>query len=120
MMKNLSDAERNRIEVLMKEIEQEEPALRLMQSEQSFSSNGSRSIQGGSSVVPSSIEDDRLTIVSAAGSQLSLAKSMIGEGDMKKLENIDSSLRQLVPIDKWEMCSLKPNNQRTLSTIQDI
>lgn len=119
MMNNLSDAERDRVDALLREIEIEEPELRKLQTEISFNSKRDKLAQG-SSVNQSNIEEDRLTIISATPSSLTVAKSMMADNEAKMIENIDNNLRQLVPIDKWEICSLKPQNQKTLSTIQDI
>lgn len=117
MMNNLSDAERNRLDALMKEIEIEEPELRKLKTEMSFTTNRGKA---NTSASQSNIEEDRLTVISAAPSSMTVAKSMISDTEAKMIENIDNNLRQLVPIDKWEICSLKPHNQKTLSTIQDI
>lgn len=99
-MRNLSDKEKERVGQLLKEIEKEEPELRKIKTELSCSKGD---------------EDERLSVVSAAPS--SALMKYVGEGNSKVLDEIDKSLRQLVPIDRWEECSLRVGG---LSTIRDV
>lgn len=90
MMNNLSDAERNRLDALMKEIEIEEPELRKLKTEMSFTTNRGKA---NTSASQSNIEEDRLTVISAAPSSMTVAKSMISDTEAKMIENIDNNLR---------------------------